>query len=164
MNTVSDLVKYLYLHYPFKMELSKARLVKMIYLIDWRSCILYQKQITDIRWYFNHYGPYVSEIIGMIRKDNDFEINSIPNMFGEMKEFIVLRNEKCIINISKDVEDIANYVIDNTANLKWEQFINLIYSTYPIVKQPRYSYLDLVQLSKEYEQLKKSFKQINIKN
>lgn len=79
-----------------------------------------------------------------------------------MKEFIVLRNKNCAINISSDIKDIANYVIDNTANLKWEQFINLNYSTNQIVKRLRYFYLNFVQFAKEYKQFKKYIKQTNM--
>jgi hypothetical protein len=150
-NTVLDCVKYLFLHYPYHGELSKARVVKMIYLADWRSCLVRGCQITPIRWYFNHYGPYVSEIIDSIRNDQDFLIQSVTNMFGDSKELIILRNKQCEINISDEVSGILDYVISNTSNLSWDQFISLVYSTYPIVSQSRYSYLDLVQLSTEYK-------------
>ena len=151
MNTLIDIVKYLYLHYPYHGELSKARVVKMIYLADWRSCLLRERQITDIHWYFNHYGPYVSEIIDVIRQDNDFSIQSATNMYGDTKEIIVLNNLQCRINVSKDVSDILDFVIEKTSKLNWTDFINLIYSTYPVATQPRYSYFDLVKLSKEYK-------------
>ena len=150
-NTISDLVKYLYLNYPFHGELSKARTVKMVYLADWRSCLLHGCQITGIHWYFNHYGPYVSDIINSIRKDDDFEVRSVTNIFGDNKELIVLKNRQCSIDVTKEVASILDYVIATTSCLTWDQFISLIYSTYPVVTQPRYTYLDLIQLSQQYK-------------
>lgn len=151
MNTLIDIVKYLYLHYPYHGELSKARVVKMIYLVDWRSCLVCGQQITHIHWYFNHYGPYVSEVIDDIRRDQDFSIKSATNMFGDTKEIIVLKNTRYKVNLSEDVKVVLDFVIEKTCRLNWTEFINLIYSTYPVVTQPRYTYFDLVKLAKEYK-------------
>ncbi len=151
MNTLIDIVKYLYLHYPYHGELSKARVVKMIYLADWRSCLVRETQITNIHWYFNHYGPYVSEIIDAIRNDDDFSIQSATNMYGDTKEIIVLKNTQCRVDLTEDVSDILDFVIEKTSKLNWTDFIDLVYSTYPVATQPRYSYFDLVKLSKEYK-------------
>lgn len=151
MNTLIDIVKYLYLHYPYHGELSKARVVKMIYLVDWRSCLVRGQQITNIHWYFNHYGPYVSEIIDAIRGDEDFSIQSATNMFGDTKEIIVLKNPRCKVNVSDEVKIVLDFVIEKTYRLNWTEFINLIYSTYPVVTQHRYTYFDLVKLAKEYK-------------
>ena len=153
MNTLIDIVKYLYLHYPYHGELSKARVVKMIYLADWRSCLVRESQITGIHWYFNHYGPYVSAIVDAIRQDEDFIIQSSTNVFGDTKEVVVLKNPQCQISVSDEVRSILDFVIDKTSKLNWGDFINLVYSTYPVVTQPRYSYFDLVKLSKEYKRL-----------
>ncbi len=152
MNTLKNIIKYLYLNYPYKSELSKARMVKMVYLADWKCAIQYQRQLTDIKWYFNHYGPYVSDIIDAIRCDNDFTISTQLNVYGEPKELIRI-NEKCEIPIlSDEAKYILDFVIQKTSSLSWEQFIRLVYSTYPIVTQPRYSTLNLVQLASLYKQ------------
>lgn len=151
MNSLIDIIKYLYLHYPYHGELSKARVVKMIYLSDWRSCLTRGKQITDIHWYFNHYGPYVSQVIDAIRQDEDFSIQSVTNSYGETKEVVVLNNLQCKVNIDSDVTSILDFVIAKTSPLNWDEFINLIYSTYPVATQPRYSFFDLVALSIEYK-------------
>jgi len=150
MNTLKDIIKYLYLNYPHKNELSKARVVKMIYLADWKSSILYQKQITEIQWYFNHYGPYVSDIIDTIRNDADFTITSQVNIYGEIKELIKLNEIYSSPVISSDAQSVLDFVIKKTSSLSWEDFIQLVYSTYPIVTQPKYSNLNLEKLAVEY--------------
>jgi len=58
-NLVDEIIKYICLNYPYKYKLSKARLTKMVYLIDWYYSKLNKHQMTNISWEFNHYGPYV---------------------------------------------------------------------------------------------------------
>lgn len=48
-----DLVRYIIKNYPNPEELSKARINKIMYLIDWKSAIENEKQITNIKWIFN---------------------------------------------------------------------------------------------------------------
>lgn len=150
MDTLKEIITYLYINYPYKNELSKARLVKMIYLADWKSSILYGKQITDIEWYFNHYGPYVSDIVDTIRNDSDFSIKSQVNAYGEHKELICLNANYAVPILSETTQIVLNFVIEKTHKLMWDDFINLVYSTYPVVTQPKYSKLNLVELSQEY--------------
>lgn len=151
MNTLKDVIKYIFRHYPHKGELSKARLVKMIYLSDWKFCILYNKQITSIKWIFNHYGPYVSDVIELIEHDDDFVVKHVVNMFGDSKALIYLKDEAKAPEVSREVSDVLSFVINKTFMLNWNDFINLIYSTYPIVTKDRYSMLDLAELATEYK-------------
>ena len=152
MDTLNDVIKYLYLNYPYKNELSKARVVKMVYLADWKSAMLYQRQLTSINWYFNHYGPYVSDIINAIRSDSDFTIDTQKNIYGETKELIRINEKHTQLTLSDNVKHVLDFVIEKTAHLYRDDFIKLVYSTYPIVTQPRYSTLNLVQLASLYKQ------------
>lgn len=150
MNTLKDIIKYLFVNYPYKNELSKARVVKMVYLSDWKYAITYGKQITGIQWYFNHYGPYVSDVINEIRNDKDFTLTMVTNALGEPKELITVKDDFVNPVLSDDVRDVLDFVIRKTSPLFWEDFIALVYSTYPVVTQPKYSYLNLEELAKEY--------------
>lgn len=151
MDTLKDIITYLYIKYPHKNELSKARLVKMIYLADWKYALLYNKQLTTIEWYFNHYGPYVSDIIDAIRNDKDFTIKTQTNCYGDLKELIILNETHVNPSLTNEAIDVLNFVIQKTHSLIWDDFIRLVYSTYPIVSQPRYSNLNLVELAISYK-------------
>ena len=48
--------------YPKEKELNYDKLVKITYLIDWRSAIVQKKQITNTKWYINNYGPYIDNM------------------------------------------------------------------------------------------------------
>lgn len=147
---IDDLIGYIVKHYSKKDDLSKARLNKIIYLIDWKSSIDREKQITDIEWFFNNYGPYVSEIELMVMVDPRFKIETTQNYYGSEKNIIrVIENN--FNEPSPDEKSIIDLVIEVTQNLSWSQFINAVYSTYPIKNSMKGSMLDLVSLAKEYK-------------
>jgi hypothetical protein len=150
MEKTIEILKYLFSKYPNPSELSKARAVKMVYLADWKSAITQNKQLTDINWIYNHYGPYVQDIIELIRNDENFEIKAGVNVYNQPKEIIRL-TKSTESNLSKDSKDILDFVIDKTSPLYWEDFIRLVYSTYPIIKEKKLNRLNLTELAKEYK-------------
>ena len=151
MNNLQNIVAYFCTHYPHKGELSKARLTKLVYLADWYSSLVDGKQLTDIKWVFNHYGPYVDDVVHSVQHSNNFKITHEQTMFGSDKFLIGFNgtfDKKCL---SERVIAILNAVINNTKSLYFNDFIDYVYSTYPIVSKNRYSSLNLVQLANEYK-------------
>lgn len=145
-----DIVAYLCKRYPHKHELSKARLTKMVYLADWRSAINQGHQLTNLEWYYNHYGPHVDDITQIVRnKPEHFRVVETQNAFGEPKELIEMV-EEYPYRLSQKEREILNHVIEQTAPMSWNRFIQLVYSTYPILSQQRYSKLNLASLSRKY--------------
>ena len=74
MEKLKNIIAYFCTNYPYQKELSKARLVKMLYLADWKNSIENGRQLTDTKWIFNQYGPYVNDIIDYLKSDKRFEI------------------------------------------------------------------------------------------
>ncbi len=147
-----DVVAYICANYPHAQELSKARVTKMVYLADWKSALDHGRQITPIEWVFNHYGPYVEHVVDSIRADPAFEVVLTSNMYGKAKEVVRVRGEVRWPDL--DAQDVAvlDHVIARTAPKYWDQFIKLVYSTYPILTRPRMAILDLVALAGEYRE------------
>jgi uncharacterized protein YwgA len=147
-----NIIIYIYENYPNISQLSKPRLVKLIYLIDWKNSIENKKQITNIKWYYNHYGPYVEDVIEEIKSNQDiFTVTSFQNGYG-ISDKISL-NKNCIINptISKENKVIIDFVIEKTNKLNWNDFISLIYDTYPIKNNAKYTMLNLPSEAMEYK-------------
>ena len=153
MNTI-DTVRYFLKNYPHKNELSKGRLNKLIYLSDWKSSIDNEQQITPINWLFNHYGPYVDDIETIIGFDDRIDIKIEKNYYGNDKHLVQLLNDSDFIEPNKNEKEVLDFVISVTKNLNWNEFINAVYSTYPIKISDRGTYLNLVELAKEYEKIK----------
>lgn len=152
MVNLIDIILYILKFYPHKDELSNARLTKMIYLADWRSAYDYGKQITNIEWYFDNYGPFVHDVEKTIEEHSDKIATVLTrNIFGKKKILYKLIDANTNINLPKNVDQVVSTIIDLTKDLYWDQFINFVYSTYPIVTSERYTYLNLVGKAESYK-------------
>lgn len=151
MAILRDIMGYFCKYYPENL-LSKARLNKLVYLADWRSCIERDQQLSDIEWIFNHYGPYVDDIEKLALSESVFNINRTHNSYGERKDLISLKSEFNFGSLSDSDKNILNCVVESTKNLSWDEFIRLVYSTYPVMVSLRHDKLDLVELSKRYKE------------
>ena len=111
---IVDLVKYILENYPYPNELSKARLNKIIYLVDWRSVLINNRQLTNIEWKYNHYGPYVDIIKKQIQADSRFKIDNTTNFYGNPKELITLVEYKGFLSPNEDEKQVIDFVIEKT--------------------------------------------------
>jgi hypothetical protein len=156
MAELRDVVEYICDKYPHKSELSKARLTKIIYLADWKAALDRQNQLTDISWQFNHFGPYVDDVIKTARDYPEFDVEQRINAYGNLKELIRLTMGRGYPSLTQGDKYILDFVMALTRPKNWDEFLNLVYSTYPIASQPRYSTLDLPALATEYRKVEDS--------
>ena len=151
MNRLQNLVAYICFAYPFKLELSKARITKLVYLADWFSSLLDERQMTNISWVFNHYGPYVEDVVDSVRNTREFSISSHENYFGSEKYVVAFQGNPANISISSRDREILDAVIEKTKGMYFKSFIDYVYSTYPVTSSDRYSTFNLVSLAQEYK-------------
>ncbi|MFQ1801076.1 Panacea domain-containing protein [Aeromonas veronii] len=149
---IMDVIKYILFTYPYKDELSASRLTKMLYLTDWKAALEYGAQLTETTWHFNHYGPYVDDFVKMAKNDDDIRIVNTTTMLGGHKQqFELSSNYNKKINLPPKIKDIVDFVINATKDKNYEEFIKLVYSTYPVISSSKYSNLDLVSKAREYK-------------
>ena len=154
---ILGILKYILQEYPYKSELSASRVTKILYLSDWKSAIDNGHQLTNSKWYFNHYGPYVEDFIDLAKDDDDIEIVNEQTIFGGRKRLLKLADSyKDKVQLDDDDKNLVDFVINATKSKNYEDFIRLVYSTYPVITNDRYSELDLIKLSKEYEKILKN--------
>jgi hypothetical protein len=158
--SILELVIYIFRNYPNPLQLSKPRLVKLIYLIDWKHCIDFGGQATNIKWYFNHYGPYVDDVFDIIKEaKDDFEVFSYINPYGGgSSDRIKLISHK-FVNLSTTVKATTDIIISKTNELDWSTFISIVYSTFPVKSTSKYSFLNLIEDAKKYKRLQFSHEQ-----
>lgn len=151
---IQNLIKYILSQYPYKSELSVSRLTKILYLADWKSALENNKQITDAKWYFNHYGPYVDDFVELATQDENIELINTSTILGGRKKLLQLKhsNEKKLA-IDPDEKKLIDYVINATKSKNYEDFIKLVYSTYPVLTSGRYSELDLINSAGKYKKI-----------
>lgn len=152
-NIISNIIKYVLKEYPYKDELSASRLTKIIYLMDWKSSIDNGCQITKAKWYFDHYGPYVDDFVRLAKEDKDITVENTSNYYGGKKQLFKLSEFDGKVEITPEQKKIADFVIDATKQKNYEDFIQLVYSTYPIISSERYSDLDLVSMANKYKEV-----------
>ncbi len=150
-----DVIRYFVQNYPYSDDLTKTRLTKMVYLTDWFSAQQNKRTVTDIVWFFDHYGPYVTDVIDCASRDKELKVKSSSTVYGTPKTLIATKHPEASIDIpslNDDDERLMQKVIDETKNFSWTKFIDYVYSTWPFVTQQRYSELDLVKLAREEEE------------
>jgi hypothetical protein len=148
------ILKYILKEYPKIDELSKPRLVKLIFLIDWKHAIVTGEQLTKIKWINKHYGPYVEDILELIKERDDvFFLNSYKNKYGAITDKIELINKTEIIELGSNKE-IIDFIISNTIHYNWSDFISTVLSTYPVKKYQKFTFLDLSKDAKEFNKLR----------
>ena len=155
MAQLRDIMIYYCKQYPLKGELSKARLTKMVYLADWKSAIEHGKQLTSINWIFNHYGPYVDDVSALALSDPNFNVESDVTSFGNRKQIISLKRPDLSHNLNKKEQEILDHVIKETKRLNWDGFIQLVYSTFPVLTGIRGKTMNLVAAAQKYKLLEK---------
>lgn len=153
MNRLQSIIAYFCLIYPYPDELSNSRLTKLVYLADWVSALADDRQLTDIHWLFNHYGPYVDDVREAVLYSHNFSLHNDQNVFGSSKNVIKFHGYNDEIRLSERDKKILNLVIEKTKGKYYNEFIDYVYSTYPVQSQNRYSNLDLVKLANEYKHL-----------
>ncbi|KAA3618257.1 MAG: DUF4065 domain-containing protein [Calditrichaeota bacterium] len=149
MANLNDVIRFTYINYPNKQELSKARFTKLIYLIDWENAVEYGHQMTNINWLFNHYGPYVEDVVQEVSIDPFLKIVKEENYYGFTKELITFDKTAdlkkiSIDSLSENDKEIIIDVIETTSPFYWNNFINHVYSTLPVKNQVRYNHLDII--------------------
>jgi len=151
---IKDILIYLCQKYPHKYQLSKARITKMVYLVDWKYAIDYREVPTGIEWEYNHYGPYVEDIYDCAKRHKDiFIVKPAENYYGYPKEMIEVKPKVAMPKLPERLQRTLNHIINITKDLTWKDFIRLVYSTYPIISRDRYTTLDLVALADEYKKM-----------
>ncbi len=159
MANLKDIVGYILENYPESMqdELSNARVTKMVYLADWRNCLRGKGQISEIKWYFDNYGPFVWDVKKTVDKYPElFKVKEIPNRHGSLKRLFSLKGKGHDFILSKTEKQSIDHIIDVSSKKYWNDFIKLVYSTHPISSSDRYSHLNLVEKAGEYRKIRDS--------
>lgn len=153
MAKLHDVMAYLIANYPDHLshELSNARLTKMVYLADWHQVLTQGRQITQIKWYFDNFGPFVRDVEQTADQRPDlFAVHFGSNSQGQPKKTIKLTSETYEPVVSTSEKASLDHIISIASKLYWAPFINLVYSTHPVASSQRYSYLDLAKKAQEY--------------
>jgi hypothetical protein len=155
MDTIQKIAAYL-LASSKTGAMQNLQLVQSIYLADWKSCLVRNEKIALINWELTELGPFSIDILRAITHGRDyFKID----FEGSGKIGFMTTN----VSFSKDISEVKglglpvvsvlDFVTHAINNLSREEFVSLIYSTYPVVKGQRFSQLNLKMFAKAYKSL-----------
>lgn len=146
---LEKVMAYICSKYPYEDELADARLTKMVFLTDWFHSVLTGTQITDIKWLFNHYGPYVTDVLNTAKTSNAFQLKEKQTYYGSNKTVInYIGNES--IELDNVTKKIIDRIIEKTKSMYFNDFIQYVYSTYPVKSNDKYAILDLPKIAESY--------------
>lgn len=155
-NMVDQVLRYIVKNYPIPEELTKTRTTKLVYLVDWEMAKRKHRQLTDIEWKFDHFGPFVSDVYDAADEDKELSIVKKQSAFGTTKYIVQSKNDRERLeypDLDRETQAIIDDVIDKTRNLYWNGFIEYVYDTYPIKHVQKYNHFNLVQLAEEESRL-----------
>lgn len=153
-NLLKDIIAYILQVYDSdkKDNLSNARVTKLVFLVDWVYAFNYDTTVTDIKWYFDNFGPFVRDIENCVKENDDiFEIQNTQNTLGNEKKLFCLIKEDYVPKLDKKVITVINHVIKRTKDKNFNEFIKYVYGTYPIMTSEKYSFIDLKKKAEEYQ-------------
>ena len=145
-NKLRSVIRYIVKNYPYPDDLTKTRITKLVYLVDWEFMEKYGKELTNLDCYLDHYGPYVSDVLDDADDDKVLSINKTTSNYGTVKYIVKPKRDKEDLvyrDLYNSDTEILDKVISETEDLSWNEFIDYVYSTKPIQNSNRYSKLDL---------------------
>jgi hypothetical protein len=127
-----------YLKTAYSGELDVERAILTVYLIDWRSAIDRGRQLSNIKWRIDNVPhPNDAAVILSAFRAPGYETN---RQTGETNASHLSDEDRALI---KSVAEVV-------ARKSWADFIRLIFSTFPVLSQPKLAPVDLVAMADKY--------------
>lgn len=152
MERIINILIYLYQNYPNSNQLSLSRVMKLLYLIEWKYSITYSKKLTDTDWYLSHKGPYLSNLLLIMNDSSNFQLIMVPD--NSVQQIVIkFLNRKQKIELNPNTIKTIDFVINVCKNMNWLELNNLVFSTYPIVNGKINTIIDLQEMAQEYNKV-----------
>lgn len=151
MERVINILDYLYFQYPNSNQLSFSRVMKLLYLIEWRYAITKFKKLTDIEWMQTEYGPYYKTLRSIFNDSSNFDVSIKIDNKNREQLVIVFLNKKESLSLNKEGKEVVDFVIKHCKDYSWTELNNLVNSTYGVINTPQWQIIDLVNLAKKYK-------------
>jgi hypothetical protein len=144
--------------------LTKTRLIKLAYLVDYFYCKRYQHKLSDIEWVFYLYGPYSFSSEPIIQ-NRPFSIKRLET--GDLDPELIELNENYSNSLGVDEFEIKQFVkkiVQDYGDQDLEELIDFIYfETEPMqLVKKRKDTLDFSKIVPEEKIIKESLSRTEI--
>lgn len=127
-------------------SLSVPRLIKSVYLFDWTSVLNFRSEHARLDWSCGMCGPTCDEVLQTINANPSvFRLEEKDNHIGGRKTVVVCLSEMNRSGLSEMEWKAVEHVSSATRGLPWDELVQLISSTMPVVISHYGSPLDLVR-------------------
>ncbi|MDO5105957.1 Panacea domain-containing protein [Capnocytophaga sp.] len=151
MERVINILDYLYLKYPNPNQLSISRVMKLLYLIEWRYAITKFEKLTDIEWINTEYGPFYKSLRDIFNESSNFDVKDDIDDNGRKQTMIFFLNRKGDINLKENTKEVINFVIDICKDYSWVELNSLVNSTYGVINTQQEQVINILELAKKYK-------------
>lgn len=166
---VEDVLHYLSGSYPKFNGLSDTTMAEILYLIDWKSVLNKNSQLTNGVWFYNKQGPYLERRAGMVEHGGQFKRPQVPLRgrlllkLGHLKNGVTraLASFGAEQGLDPGDKSTIDFVL-NIRDRKTEgEFSLLVDSTYPVITHQADRPLDMVSSAQAYQKILAQMKHEN---
>lgn len=150
MERVINIIDYLYLNYPNSNQLSLSRVMKLLYLIEWRYAITKFEKLTDIEWMQTEYGPFHKALRSIFNESSNFEVSIKLDDNNREQTVIVFLNKKENSDLMEETKEVVNFVIVHCKDYSWSELNNLVNSTFGVLNTQQGQIIDVVNQAIKY--------------
>jgi len=143
MNSILAVSHYLKANHPKQHCLSRHRLLRLVYLADWRAALVYGLPLTDTHWVNDHVFPQAPDALPWFRVDDGDSYENVPAYLPSMEEEPL--TEQAVTSL--------DYVLEKTKNLNWTGVALLVQATHPAHMTEKGSVMDLNSLAIDYRKI-----------
>ena len=69
-SNLENILLYTYKYYPIPMQLGISRLMKLVFIADWKYIEASSKSLDDLQWFITPAGPYSVPILESLLNSN----------------------------------------------------------------------------------------------
>jgi len=139
---IIELIKLIKSKYKSEKVYKKEYFSKIIYFIEWKYELLYEKPLLkNINYCIGNSG------IEFYNENGKIDIYEL--MLKTTKSYKI---DKTIDSTELNkIEKIIDFVLEKLYRLKYNEFVNLYFSTYPFFVNEKYEEINLLENVKEYK-------------
>ncbi len=126
--------------------LPRARLLPLVYLVDWEAAQTMGRPLTGVPWHLEWSGPYAEEVLVALDRDRHLQVRMQPTVWGDRR--IVVADALPPSLLDPDAGTLVQRVVAAMKPKGATAFLAHVKSTYPCVYGTRGRSLDLVALAR----------------
>lgn len=150
MNTQLKNLMYVILQ-KYDGTLYNSALTKLVYLVDITSLYRYGKQVTDIEWKRDNFGPYVWDILNCAYANTN--LFRVIGFVDNKKRIELIEGGDC--GIDPNTVDVLENIFDTAPNpnFSFNAFVEYVYSTPPMLLSKRLGDLNAKEIMNEVREI-----------